>query len=1344
MRALRTGSYILVALVAVLGLAFAGVQTAPGKRLLASAISSAASSPDQKIRITGIDGFVPTDLRVAQIEIADRTGPWLQVENAHVAWSFGSLLRRKLRIDIVSAAKIGVLRAPQPAEVKDARPSTGGVQLPFDIDLRALRIDDLHLAAALGSFDSHWKIGGDAAIASDLGEIRAKLAADRLEGPKGKLTADVRVDRSPRKIAADITLDEDPGGMVAALMQRPDLPEISLKLSAQGDQQDGTAELTAKAGDGATAKGTLRWLQDGNDTSFQSALEAGPVDVRPQGVAWKGLSLKADGKLTGGIRVQGKVEELKLATLDPRLPQPGTVTLDANVAGVTGDKITVRSFDISLPLARIRGDGDYVPSTDKGEVRATVDLPSLEPLSAMAGRALMGKAQVQLNAGIDKGNLTASWQGRVDDFGTPDVPSGLVAALSLAGNATLTDDGAWTMRDVRLGSDSGTLTVSGRGREQAGTLDLVLDLPRLAAFRADVGGAATVNATVGFGGPETSLKLKAETRDVAYRTPGQAIASRHLVLDTTVSLTADGKLGGTMQAEGEVQNQPLALNGRFAHDATAGLSVPSLHGRWSSAVLDIANLVVSPARTTGHARLTVSQLRDIEALKAFGLEGSLVADVTADPSAPAGRLDISVKGSDLVGQGVGAGTLDLSGRVDDPAGRAAADLTLAATRLRGAGGLSALKATARGDRQSGIDVTLQGSGAELAADLTARIEFAAEEIRIGLSKFTGRYLNIPIGLNAPTKVVVAGARIVIDPTNLRVGAGRVAVRGALDPAASDLQVEIAGLPLALVDTFAPGTGLEGTLQSKARVTGAMAAPRVEASYAATGIRVRRPDAALIPALSLQGTATMVGQQASVDARVTAAGNTNLSIKGTATLPRGAGPVAAKIALGGAIDIAPFAPLLGNDIRNVTGRLRPNLSLSVDGKQISGTGVVDFEGGAVAMPESGLRLANGQGRLVLQGDTLQIQRLTFQAGTGTVTGSGSMRFDAERGLVLDVGLATQRALLVSRPDLVATVSSTLKITGATSTGIEISGPVTIDRAEISVGGGETASFPTIEVREINKPGAAIAANQPTPARRPSRRPPPPPDATPIKLALDVRAPQAVFVRGRGLDAEMSGQLTVSGSPAAPAVIGGFTMRRGTFSLGGRRLTFSKGIVTLDNLDTIDPRLDFLATTSAQSSTIGVAITGTSREPRIEITSTPSMPPDEAMALLIFGKPASQLGASELLQVAQTMAELAGQSPGEGVLGRLRKGLGLDQLSIGSSSSSSSSSSRGEPTGTGASGVSLEAGRYVAPGVYVGARQGAAGNSSRGVVQLDVFDNIKVEGDIGANSNGRVGVKAEWDY
>jgi translocation and assembly module TamB len=1333
MRALRISAYVLVALIAALGLAFAGMQTTPGKRLLADLASTLASSPDQQIRISGIDGFVPTDLRVARIEIADPTGPWLQIEDAHLSWSFALLLQRRLRIELVSAAKIGVLRAPQ-EEKKESSPAGGGFRLPFDIDLQALRIADLHLASGLGGVDSHWKIDGEAAVARDLGEIRARIAADRLEGPKGTLTADVRLERAPRRIAADITLDEASGGIVSALMQRPDLPEISLKLTAAGDEREGKAELTATAGDMASAKGNLRWMPDGSETGFQADLDAGPIDVPAQGVAWKGLHIDADGKLTGAVRVRGNVDDLKLATLDPRLPQPGTVTVDATIEDLTSEKINIRSFEVGMPLLQVKGNGNYAAADDRGEVRATIDLPSLEPLSDIAGRALTGKAQVDLTAGIDKGNLSVHWQGRLTDFGAPDVPQGLVATVDLAGNATLAADGTWTMRDAKLGSGSGTLTVSGRGREQSGTLDLALDLPRLATFGTGVEGAATAKATVDFGGPETSLKLKVDTRDITY----QEVSSRRLDLNASVSMAPDGKVAGTVRAEGDVADQPLSLEGQFTHAESAGLSVPNLQGRWSNAVLDIANLAIAQNRATGHARLTIPRLEAIEVLATLGLEGSLVAEIKADPNAPAGRLDVSVKGGDLAGQGLAAGTLDLNGHVTDPAGRAVTDLVLEATRLQGAGGISTLKATAKGARATGIDVTLQGSGPELAADLAAKVEFLANEIRVALSRFTGRYRDILLGLNAPTEVAVVGARIVIDPTNLRVGAGRVTLRGTLDPVASDLQTEIAGLPLALLDTFAPGAGLEGTLQGRVRVTGAMASPSVEANYSAGGIRLRRPDAALIPPLSLRGTASLVAQQARLDARLSAGGNTNLTMKGNGSLPRGSGPVAARVTIGGSIDLAPFAPLLGNDIRNVAGRLRPNLSVSVDGSRITGDGAIDLEGAALALPEAGLKLSGGQGRLVLQDETLQVQRLTFRAGTGTVTGSGSIRIDSERGLVLDLGLGTQRALLVSRPDMVATVSSALKITGATSSGIDVSGPVTIDRAEISVGGGQTASFPTLDVREINKPGVVVASAPKAP-RPTSPKAPPPPDATPIRLALDVRAPQAIFVRGRGLDAEMSGQLTVSGSPSAPAVIGGFTMRRGTFSLGSRRLTFSKGIVTLDNLNTIDPRLDFLATTTANSATIGVAITGTAREPKLEITSTPSMPPDEAMALLIFGKPASQLGASELLQVAQAIAELTGQSPGDGLLSRLRKGLGLDQLSIGSSSSGT-----GEPSGAGANGVSLEAGRYVAPGVYVGARQGAAGNSSRGVVQLDVFDNIKLEGDIGANSTGRVGVKAEWDY
>ena len=129
------------------------------------------------------------------------------------------------------------------------------------------------------------------------------------------------------------------------------------------------------------------------------------------------------------------------------------------------------------------------------------------------------------------------------------------------------------------------------------------------------------------------------------------------------------------------------------------------------------------------------------------------------------------------------------------------------------------------------------------------------------------------------------------------------------------------LPLSLIDAFAPGTNLDGTLQAKLRVQGSMDAPLIDGTYNVAGLRLRRPEAALVPPLNVQGSGSLMGRQASIDARLAAAA-TNLTLKGKATLPRGAAPLSGSAAIGGTMDLAPFAPLLGNDIRNVTGRLRP--------------------------------------------------------------------------------------------------------------------------------------------------------------------------------------------------------------------------------------------------------------------------------------------------------------------------------------------------------------------------------------------------------------------------------------
>jgi len=98
-----------------------------------------------------------------------------------------------------------------------------------------------------------------------------------------------------------------------------------------------------------------------------------------------------------------------------------------------------------------------------------------------------------------------------------------------------------------------------------------------------------------------------------------------------------------------------------------------------------------------------------------------------------------------------------------------------------------------------------------------------------------------------------------------------------------------------------------------------------------------------------------------------------------------------------------------------------------------------------------------------------------------------------------------------------------------------------------------------------------------------------------------------------------------------------------------------------------------------------------------------------------------------QIASALAELTGvTSGGINPLGSIRKGLGLDELTVGTDAA-------GQAT--------LEAGRYVSPGVYVGVEQGASAASTRAKVQVDLTKRLKLEGTFGESGSSATGSSGE---
>ena len=166
----------------------------------------------------------------------------------------------------------------------------------------------------------------------------------------------------------------------------------------------------------------------------------------------------------------------------------------------------------------------------------------------------------------------------------------------------------------------------------------------------------------------------------------------------------------------------------------------------------------------------------------------------------------------------------------------------------------------------------------------------------------------------------------------------------------------------------------------------------------------------------------------------------------------------------------------------------------------------------------------------------------------------------------------------------------------------------------------------------------------------------------------------------------------------------------------------------------PTLDLVATASGtQANNATLTVTGTAANPVITLSSTPPLPSDEVLAQLLFGQSASSLTPFQAASLAAALAQISGVGGGIDPLEKVRSALGLDQLSLG---------------GNGAGPPSLQAGRYVAPGVYLGATQSANGQDTQVNVQINLYKGLQLQTSTGTSSTSgdtsSVGLSYQFNY
>jgi len=1308
-----------------------GPLTQTGRTLIENQVSGLKIGRFGKLKIEGLRGDIWGDFTLARLSIADRRGVWLDARGLSLRWTPAALLNRRLRLNSVTARTVTIERRPLLTAETKPTPS------PVSVDVM--------------NASTRLEVGPAFAARRGVYDLRTAFSVERAGGVRGWASAAsvlhvgdfLRVAFNLGRgdtFAMDADAREAQGGALAGMVGLAADQPFLLAAHAKGGIAAGRFAVITRVGATTPLEAQGQWTKAGGSAEGRIDLGASSLLARYRAMAgpkarfriagakaadgFYALSLVADSDNIA-LTARGEADVGRRATgphgiaIDARIADPNRIVATpkmgpAEISGGLGGDVRHWVFNGAASASRV-GDSGFTLARLSGPLRVERRGGEMTVSAAASGEGGAGRGLVAALLGArprGAARLTLFADGRllmraltVNGAGLRVTAVGnrtILGGLSFKGEATVSNFAAVLpgARGVALGSWTASQAAASRpwsfgfdakGQGLAtglGEADRLLGpAPRLRAqgqyrdgvvaiANSTLDGAAGSVDSAGLVGPAGALKLK-----LAWRAAGP--------LDIG-PLEIGGAAKGSGALTGTLANPRADLLADFS-----AIDLPVLPLRDAHLVL---SFVGGPAGANGHVSLTaLSDQGPARGSANFrfassGLDLSAV-DVNAGGVTAVGSLALLAREpsvADLavtVGPGVLLSEGHAGGRVKivDAPGGARATLAFEASNAVFAQGGAAIKtltisadgplrrlpyrASAQG-AMAGGPWRIAGSGvlSETAGDHALSFSGAGHWRRADFHTLIPAQFRLANGRSS--------ARL-----DLAVGSGRADIDVSRDGDALAAKATVSDLSLALINEDYVGR-LDGALSlagAGARLTGA-----VDARLSGAGGRDLKGSPPVDGLIKARLQAGAISVQASL-------GNARgLEARADVTLPAEASAAPFRIAidrqrtLKGDFSIAgelkPIWDLTMGGQRSLSGKVTAAGTLGGTLADPRALGTASLEGGRFQDAGTGLKLQAVTLRATLADNAVDVSQFSGSDGAkGTLAGSG--RISLAREGASSFRLDLQRFRLIDNDLAQATASGKVAVTRAADGRVKLSGALLVDHAQIAPNPPVATGVIPMDVVEIHKPFGLDVRFATQPAR-----------AAPVALDVGFKAPGGIFVKGRGLDVELSLDAHVGGTTAQPILTGAARVVRGDYNFAGQRFQIDdRGVVYLGSTaETI--RLDLTATRDNPTLTAVIRIRGTAAKPIITLTSTPVLPQDEVLSQVLFGASASQLSALQAAQLASAVSGLAGGG-GFDVIGGLRNFAHLDRLAIG---------------GTAATGTTVSGGKYISDKVYLeltgGGREG----------------------------------------
>ncbi|WP_282120694.1 translocation/assembly module TamB domain-containing protein [Ruegeria atlantica] len=1332
-----------------------------GGSMLENFLQDTLSGDDQNVTVKGLQGALSARATIEEITVADDEGVWLTIKDAELDWNRLALIRGRFSVNSLTAQEIDIARAPG-TTTKEEPPASAETQpfqlpeLPVSVEIGEIRVDELSLGEPLIGVAADLSVTGNLSLAD--GALDTNLDVIRLDRAGDEIKLAAGFQNSTSEINLDLQVNEASGGLISTALKIPDSPPIGLTAKGAGPLTDFTADIglssdnqmrvtgqvKLQAAEGGAAEG-IAFTADlnGDLTPFlgpdvdpffgpKSRLYVdgqtkpeGALDISDLELTTQALDLKGELQL-------GEGSTLQLAALQGRITPPDG---EAVVLPVAGGDTSLKAAQISALFDRQNGNlwdlsltaNDFAsPQAKLGDARITAQ-GTLDQ-----GEVLTVDGDVQIAVGgIDMADdaLTTALGERITLDSQFDYSND--QSLNLSGFELVGSDYTLALDALISGLTSG-LTVDGTAKLDATDLSRFSDLAKL-----DLGGQVSASVT-GKGSPlERSFdgKVMVQGRDLST---GRDDIDPVITGETTITLDASRGTDGITIREFDLDSK--------AAKAVASGVVTTPDG----------NLTID-----GQARVNASDLSVFSGLAKRDLGGSLQATVNGTGTVQTLEFDGTAS---VIGQNIKTGMADidplLTGRteIEWDGARTADSIDIRSASVNGRALTAQVQAvvddptgdlSADGQAQLNVpDLSLFSglAGRDLAGSVAANVQgngtlsTRAFDVQGNLDAN-----NIQTGIEAVDKLIQGQTTLSVDAQNGEDGLSIETFRlngtaitatasGKLDRQAGglDFSVKLDDLarvlntmsgPLTLDGNVAPTSkGVEGTVNlngpdsSYAKLAGTVDSDgSADLDFDAKFNRIERFVPEFPGTVAANGSAKRNKGVWTIDAQ--ADGPAEISGKVSGTFDESTGEADMKAVGGVNLGIANIF-ITPNKI---DGSARYDLTLSGKPALESLSGSITTSGTSLAIPGAGQTITGISGSVQLANSRATISLSGGPRAGGNFTVSGPV--DLSPPFNANITTALNSLVLTDQLLYETTLDGQIAMTGALAGNSSIAGQITFGETNINLAAasGAVGAAPIPDIVHVNESGSGYVTRERAGLVQKEDG-----NKSDSRIALDVSllAPKAVFVRGRGVNAELGGRINIGGTTSSVIPSGQIELIRGNFDILGRRLALTKGIVTLQG--DLTPYIEFESSTSTSDGTATIEIAGPLDSPEVNVFSDPERPAEEALAMLLFGNRFSELSPFVIAQMAASLAQLSGAG-GDATKG-LRESTGVDTVDIGVSEG-----------GAGR----LGAGAYLSDNLYTDFTVNTEGDTEVNL-NLDVTDSFTVKGTVDGRGETGVGVFFSRDY